>query len=61
LTGPQGSGILTSVAAADALLVLPLDVAELETGAAARVVPLHGGDHGVETLEILQHGAAARG
>jgi molybdopterin molybdotransferase len=61
LTGPQGSGILTSVAAADALLVLPLDMARLDADAVARVVPLHGGDHGVETLEILDHGAAARG
>jgi molybdopterin molybdotransferase len=61
LTGPQGSGILTSVAAADALLVLPFDVAELAAGTAVRVVPMHGGDHGVETLEFLEHGAAARG
>jgi molybdopterin molybdotransferase len=50
LTGPQGSGILTSVAAADALLVMPLDVAELPAGAAARVVPLRGADDAVETI-----------
>ncbi|HSJ23291.1 MAG TPA: gephyrin-like molybdotransferase Glp [Longimicrobiales bacterium] len=49
LTGPQGSGILTSVAAADALLVMPLDVAELPAGAAARVVPLRDADHADET------------
>jgi molybdopterin biosynthesis enzyme len=33
LTGPQGSGILTSVAKADALLVVANDVAEIRAGA----------------------------
>ncbi|MGH7448489.1 MAG: molybdopterin molybdotransferase MoeA, partial [Longimicrobiales bacterium] len=44
LTGPQGSGILTSVAAADALLVVPLDVEIVTAGSAVRVVRLNGGD-----------------
>ncbi len=40
LTGEQGSGILTSVARADALLVVPLDRAVLEPGDPAVAVPL---------------------
>jgi molybdopterin molybdotransferase len=40
LTGPQGSGILTSVARADALLVIPLDVVEIGAGEEAEVVVL---------------------
>jgi molybdopterin molybdotransferase len=56
LTGPQGSGILTSVAAADALLIMPLDTAELPSGAAARVVPLRGADDAMETLGFSSGG-----
>ena len=44
LTGPQGSGILTSVAAADALLIVPLDVDHVPAGTLMRCVRLHGGD-----------------
>ncbi len=44
LTGPQGSGILTSVARADALLVVPLDVAVVEPGAELLALPLRGAD-----------------
>jgi molybdopterin molybdotransferase len=44
LTGPQGSGILTSVAAADALLIVPLDEPAVPKGAAARAVLLAAGD-----------------
>ena len=40
LTGEQGSGILTSVAHADALLVVPLAVDSLEAGDAATVLLL---------------------
>ncbi len=40
LTGNQGSGVLTSVARADALLVIPLDVDSMEAGRTARAVPL---------------------
>jgi molybdopterin molybdotransferase len=62
LTGPQGSGILTSVAAADALLIMPIDVPELPAGAAARVVPLRGGgDDALESLELEGTGAATGG
>ncbi len=43
LTGPQGSGLLSSVAAADALVVVPAGVRELPAGAAVRVLLL-GGD-----------------
>lgn len=39
-TGPQGSGILTSVAAADALLVVPEGTGRLEAGARAEAIPL---------------------
>jgi molybdopterin molybdotransferase len=41
LTGPQGSGLLTSMAAANAFLIVPHDVSYLEQGAAARALLLH--------------------
>jgi molybdopterin molybdotransferase len=44
LTGRQGSGVLTSMAQADALLVVPLDVEEIPEGADAWAIPLDGGD-----------------
>lgn len=40
LTGNQGSGVLTSIARADALLIVPLDVDTLEAGQTALAVPL---------------------
>lgn len=40
LTGPQGSGILTSMSAADALLVVPEDVEVLERTDLAEAIPL---------------------
>jgi molybdopterin molybdotransferase len=40
LTGPQGSGILTSVAAADALLVVPEGIAAIEPGEPVVALPL---------------------
>lgn len=40
LTGPQGSGILTSMAAADGLLVVPEGVERLAPGDTAEVIPL---------------------
>jgi molybdopterin molybdotransferase len=52
LTGPQGSGILTSVAAADALLVMPLDQERIARDTLARAVPLHGTDSGSALLEL---------
>ncbi|MEE9207475.1 MAG: gephyrin-like molybdotransferase Glp [Gemmatimonadota bacterium] len=39
LTGPQGSGILSSMAAADGLLVVPEGTAELPAGAVAEFLP----------------------
>jgi molybdopterin molybdotransferase len=50
LTGPQGSGILTSVARADALLVVPLDVTEIPAGSHAAAVLLQAGDDAQDTL-----------
>jgi molybdopterin molybdotransferase len=44
LTGPQGSGVLSSIAHADGLLVLPEDVDELAAGAEVKVVRLSAGD-----------------
>ncbi len=41
LTGPQGSGMLTSMAAANALLIVPHDVTYLPDGASAHAVLLH--------------------
>lgn len=52
LTGPQGSGILTSVAAADALLVIPLDAERVSAGSLARAVPLRGVDDATAELEL---------
>lgn len=49
LTGPQGSGILTSVAAADALLIMPLEQELLPAGEAARAILLDGADAGHDT------------
>jgi len=44
LTGEQGSGILTSVARADALLIMPIDEDTLEAGETALAVPLASAD-----------------
>ena len=41
LTGPQGSGILSSMAGADALLIVPEGVERLEPGSVAETIPLH--------------------
>ena len=41
LTGPQGSGILTSMVKANALLVLPEGQHETPAGATVQVIPLH--------------------
>ena len=46
LTGPQGSGILSSVAGADALLILPIDTAVVEPGTVLRALPLRPSDDG---------------
>jgi molybdopterin molybdotransferase len=52
LTGPQGSGILTSMAAADALLIVPIDVARIPAGTAVRVVRLGVGDETQELFDL---------
>ena len=43
LTGPQGSGLLTSMMSANALLIVPHDVSSLTAGAAARAMLLQPG------------------
>jgi molybdopterin molybdotransferase len=40
LTGPQGSGMLSSIARADGLMVVPEDVDRLPAGSAVKVVRL---------------------
>ena len=40
LTGPQGSGILTSMTKANALLIVPEEVEELSAGAALNALLL---------------------
>jgi molybdopterin molybdotransferase len=50
LTGAQGSGILTSVSKADALVVVPLDVTEIPRGASAAAVLLQSGDDAQDAL-----------
>jgi molybdopterin molybdotransferase len=52
LTGPQGSGILTSVAAADALLIVPLDTDMVPEGTVVRSVRLHAGDDAQEHFDL---------
>lgn len=42
LTGPQGSGILTSMSAADGLLIVPEGVSGVEAGETVEVIPLPG-------------------
>ena len=46
LTGPQGSGILTSMSRANALLVVPEDTPVVEAGATLHALPL-GDDAGL--------------
>ena len=43
LTGPQGSGLMTSMMLANGLLIVPHDVAYLEAGASARAMLLQPG------------------
>jgi molybdopterin molybdotransferase len=43
LTGPQGSGLMTSMMQANGLLIVPHDVSYLEAGASARVMLLQPG------------------
>ncbi len=45
LTGPQGSGLLTSMARADALLIVPEDVSEVAAGATLQALVLTDGVH----------------
>ena len=45
LTGPQGSGLLTSMARADALLVVPEDVATVAEGDVLRAIVLDDARH----------------
>ncbi|MBR9988677.1 MAG: molybdopterin molybdotransferase MoeA [Gemmatimonadetes bacterium] len=52
LTGPQGSGILTSVAAADALLIVPLDVDHVPEDTVVRIVRLRAGDDAQEHFDL---------
>ena len=42
LTGPQGSGLMSSMAKADALLVIPAGSEYLAAGATVAAIPLHG-------------------
>ena len=48
LTGPQGSGILTSMALANALLIVPEDRAEVSAGETLMAIPLAGGSFAAE-------------
>jgi molybdopterin molybdotransferase len=50
LTGPQGSGILSSMGAADALVVVPVGVTAIEPGETATALPLLAGDPARGTL-----------
>jgi molybdopterin molybdotransferase len=50
LTGPQGSGLLSSMAAADALLVVPFEVDVVPAGTLACALPLDPPDVGVTAI-----------
>ena len=52
LTGPQGSGLLSSMARADAILVIPAGVDELPAGAPVDALPLHGAVAMSATLDL---------
>ena len=52
LTGPQGSGILTSIAEADALLVVPTDQPVIEAGQEMLAVSLRSGDAASATFDL---------
>lgn len=52
LTGPQGSGILTSMSAANALLVVPEDRPRVEVGERLNVLPLSEDAHLAETFSL---------
>lgn len=54
LTGPQGSGILTSVSAADALLIVPLETGRIAAGTVMRSIRLHAGDDAQELLDLTE-------
>jgi molybdopterin molybdotransferase len=55
LTGPQGSGLMSSMARADALLVIPADAGTLDAGAMVEALPLHGA---VAMDRVLRIGAS---
>lgn len=52
LTGPQGSGLLTSMARADALLVLPAGREHYPAGERLRALPLHDGSSHSPTIDL---------
>jgi molybdopterin molybdotransferase len=49
-TGPQGSGILSSVAAADALLVVPAGGSGIASGEHVVAIPITSGDESQRTM-----------
>jgi molybdopterin molybdotransferase len=52
LTGPQGSGILTSMARANALLVVPEDRTRVEAGETLHALPLAGDSQLAEEMAL---------
>ena len=52
LTGPQGSGLLTSMSRANALLIVPPDRTTIRAGETARVLPLGEGALSAMHLEL---------
>jgi molybdopterin molybdotransferase len=52
LTGPQGSGVLSSVAKADALIIVPERVEAIEAGDEAHVILLAAADDAQETATL---------
>lgn len=52
LTGPQGSGLLTSMARADALMVIPAERTIIRRGDAVKAIPLSDRALAVDTLDV---------
>ena len=52
LTGPQGSGLLSSMARANALLIVPEDRQRLDVGETASALPLHDDPEYADTMIV---------
>jgi molybdopterin molybdotransferase len=56
LTGPQGSGLMSSIAHADAVIVIPADAEELPAGSPVAAIPLRGSVAMSATFRTIESG-----